>query len=201
MIARLIGRILDIQPPFVIIETHGVGYELESPLTTLTKLKNNQDCTLYTHLIVREDAQLLYGFLLQSERDLFRDLIKINGIGAKAALNILSTFDVATLIQCIQNQNIDMLTKVPGIGQKTASRLLIDLQGTLKKWQLKTSIPLSSITSGNMTIESTTQHDVVSALISLGYKSYEASKAIQSIQKRQSLSREELLKQALNAML
>ncbi len=203
MIALLTGQVLEINPPHFVLSVQGVGYELESPSSTLTKLNINQEHTLYTHLVVREDAQLLYGFILQSERDLFRDLIKISGIGAKAGLNILSTLDTPTLMQCIQDQNIEILTRVPGIGKKIATRLLIEMQTTLKKWQTKLSIPLSSIpyTSVSSTPIASCQNDVISALMSLGYKSQEASNAIQSIHHRESLSREELLRQALHAML
>ena len=129
MIGRLRGTLLNKQPPTLLIEVGGVGYDVEAPLSTFAVLPAvNQEAILHTHLAVREDAQVLYGFATLGERDLFRDLIKVSGIGAKLALTILSGTDADELARCVRDDDVAALTRLPGIGRKTAQRLLVELR-------------------------------------------------------------------------
>ena len=132
MIGRLRGRLLLKQPPYLLVDVGGVGYEVEAPLSTCAVLPAlNAEVTLHTHLAVREDAQVLYGFATPAERELFRNLIKVSGIGAKLALTILSGADADELARCVRDEDVAMLTRLPGIGRKTAQRLIVELRDRL----------------------------------------------------------------------
>ncbi len=129
MIGSLRGTLLEKHPPLLLVDVQGVGYEVHAPMTTFYQLPAlGSDIHLHTHFVVREDAQLLYGFIDKSTRELFRELIRINGLGPKMALAILSALDASELVLCIQNNQINTLTKVPGIGRKTAERLLVEMR-------------------------------------------------------------------------
>ena len=131
MIGSLRGTLLEKHPPLLLVDVQGVGYEVHAPMTTFYQLPAlGSDIHLHTHFVVREDAQLLYGFIDKSTRELFRELIRINGLGPKMALAILSALDASELVLCIQNNQINTLTKVPGIGRKTAERLLVTITVT-----------------------------------------------------------------------
>jgi len=179
MIAWLHGKIIDKQHPGrLVINVNGVGYDVETSLQTFFQLDNEQaNYSLYIQTIVREDAFLLYGFIDKTERALFRALIKVNGIGPKAAMNILSSVTPTEFIQCIMQQNTLLLTKLPGIGKKTAERLVIEMKDTIQN-VLQGDSPLS-----NQTIMSTLheQDEAIRALEALGYKSQEASKVVKKI--------------------
>ena len=166
MIGRIQGTLLEKNPPQILVDVHGIGYEIDVPMSTFYNLPDiGAEVTLLTHFVVREDAQLLYGFLSASERNAFRLLIKISGIGARTALSILSGMSVDALAQAISTQDSAMLTRVPGIGKKTAERLVLELKG-------KIGADLSGVTLGNTPNDA--RSDVVSALIALGYSEREA---------------------------
>jgi Holliday junction DNA helicase RuvA len=160
MIGRIQGRLLEKTPPKILLDCHGVGYEIEVPMTTFYELPElGNEVTLLTHFIVREDAQLLFGFGSDRERQTFRQLIKVNGIGAKVALSILSGISFNELIKAIIEQDSGLLTKIPGIGKKTAERLTLELKDKFKDDQIQLH---SSQTPTEMT-------DIQNALIALGY--------------------------------
>lgn len=172
MISQLRGLLIAKQPPLLILDVAGVGYELFAPVSTFDHLPElQQTVTLLTHLIVREDAHLLYGFYCSQERDLFRTLIKVSGIGPKSALSILSSITPHELVQCIHNHDISQLVNIPGIGKKTAERLIIETRDTLAHWQGS---------SGQQHIQ-----DAISALTALGYKSSEAQQAVKQVQQHE----------------
>jgi len=203
VIGRLRGTLAEKQPPHLIIDVNGLGYELEVPMTTLYRLPPvGQPVTLHTHLVVREDAQLLYGFTERREREFFRELIRLNGVGPKLALALMSGLDVDELVRCVQAQDTSALVKVPGVGKKTAERLLVELKDRFKAWETVPSMfqLVSDGPQGASAPAPTAETDAVSALISLGYKPQEASKAVSAI-KEKGLSSEELIRRALKGMI
>lgn len=170
MIGRINGLLLEKTPPLVLIDCSGVGYECEVPMSTFYNLPAvGEKVTLLTHFVVREDAQLLYGFGSEQERATFRQLLKVNGIGAKSALSILSGLSIEDLMQAISMQETAMLTRVPGVGKKTAERLLLELKD-------KFSVAGLSMNAVNTPKSATS--DVLNALISLGYNEREALAAV-----------------------
>lgn len=198
MIGRLTGTLLEKQPPQILLDVNGVGYEVEAPMSTFYKLPVlGEKITLHTHLVVREDAQLLYGFADKRDRLLFRELIRLNGVGPKLALALMSGLEVDELIAAVQAQDTSVLTRVPGVGKKTAERLLVELKGKFTAWEggpvtllpgAAAAVPVASGAS-----------DAVSALIALGYKPQEAGRAVSAI-KEDGLSSEELIRRALKGM-
>ncbi len=165
MIGRIEGRLLEKAPPHVLVDCNGVGYELDVPMSTFYNLPHTgEKVVLFTHLVVREDAHLLFGFGTASERALFRQLIKITGIGARMALAILSGMSVADLSQAVTLQETGRLVKVPGIGKKTAERLLLELKGKLG----------ADIGVVGGAVRDDAQADVLNALVALGYSDKEA---------------------------
>jgi Holliday junction DNA helicase RuvA len=200
VIGRLRGSLAEKQPPHVIIDVNGVGYELEVPMTTLYRLPSlGEPVTLHTHLVVREDAHLLYGFFEKRERELFRELIRLNGVGPKLALALMSGFEVDELVRCVQAQDASALVKIPGVGKKTAERLLVELKDRFKAWESLPSIaPLMMETAAGKPVV-TAETDAVSALVSLGFKPREASRAVSAIAE-EGLSSEDLIRRALKGM-
>ena len=172
MIGRLTGILLEKNPPQVLIDVHGVGYDVDVPMSTFYNLPaNGEKLTLLTHFVVREDGQYLYGFASEAERFAFRQLIKISGVGARMALAVLSGLSVNDLAQAIARQEAGRLVKVPGIGKKTAERLLLELKG-----KLADALPTSS-----PAIEDS-QHDILNALLALGYNDREAAAAMKPLE-------------------
>ena len=168
MIGRLSGKLAAKHPPQVLLEVNGVGYELDVPMSTFYGLPATGDpVSLYTHLVVREDAHTLYGFGTLEERSTFRQLIKISGVGARTALAVLSGLSVAELSQAVAQQEASRLTRIPGIGKKTAERLLLELKGKLAE----VTAPAASQHAG----------DVVNALVALGYSEKEAAAAAKGV--------------------
>ncbi|AHG42115.1 Holliday junction branch migration protein RuvA [Pseudomonas syringae] len=201
MIGRLRGFLAEKQPPHLVLDVNGVGYELEVPMTTLYRLPHvGEPVTLHTHLVVREDAHLLYGFYEKRERELFRELIRLNGVGPKLALALMSGLEVDELVRCVQAQDTSALTRIPGVGKKTAERLLVELKDRFKAWE---SLPgtFALVSNGPNQPEpvASAESDAVSALISLGYKPQEASKAVSAI-KEKDLSSADLIRRALKGM-
>nr|WP_238935104.1 Holliday junction branch migration protein RuvA [Pseudomonas typographi] len=201
VIGRLRGTLAEKQPPHLIVDVNGLGYELEVPMTTLYRLPSvGQAVTLHTHLVVREDAQLLYGFFEKRERELFRELIRLNGVGPKLALALMSGFEADELVRVVQAQDAQALVKVPGVGKKTAERLLVELKDRFKAWQTSPAMFALMPYSTPQAPVASAEADAVSALISLGYKPQEASKAVSAID-AQGLSSEELIRHALKGMI
>jgi Holliday junction DNA helicase RuvA len=200
VIGRLRGTLAEKQPPHIIVDINGLGYEVEVPMTTLYRLPSvGEPVTLHTHLVVREDAHLLYGFAEKRERELFRELIRLNGVGPKLALALMSGLEVDELVRCVQAQDTSVLVKIPGVGKKTAERLLVELKDRFKAWE---TVPVMS----GLVVEaragvpaSSAESDAVSALISLGYKPQEASRAVSAI-KEDGLSSEDMIRRALKGM-
>ena len=173
MIGRISGILLDKTPPLALIDCNGVGYECEVPMSTFYLLPQVGDkVTLLTHFVVREDAQLLFGFGTNQERLMFRQLLKVNGIGAKSALAILSGLSIDELIQAVSLQEAGLLTRVPGIGKKTAERLLLELKD---KFTLDSALSING--SGMASIS----QDVLNALITLGYNERESLNVVKSL--------------------
>lgn len=198
MIGALQGTVIDLQAPLVILDVHGVGYEVETPLSTFCQLKNGQTVRLWTHLVVREDAQLLYGFLDQADKALFRLLLKVNGVGPKLAASILSGMSAAMLIQSIDLQDISTLTRIPGVGKKTAERLVIELRDRLQGLNGSST---SLTGTGQIGLgEASPQAEAEAALVSLGYKPLEAQKAINAVKAEHS-DTAGLIRAALKSML
>jgi Holliday junction DNA helicase RuvA len=172
MIGRLTGTLAEKTPPQVLLDVHGVGYEVDVPMSSFYNLPAlGEKVTLLTHFIVREDAQLLFGFLTADERATFRQLIKISGIGPRMALSLLSGLSVAELAQAVAQQQAGRLVKVPGIGKKTAERLLLELKGKLGP---DLGLP-------GATVASDAQADIVQALVALGYSEKEAAAALKTL--------------------
>jgi Holliday junction DNA helicase RuvA len=172
MIGRISGKLLAKQPPQIIVDVQGVGYEIDVPMSTLYQLPaTGADVTLLTHLTVREDAHLLYGFATEQERTVFRQLLKISGVGARTALSVLSGLSVADLHAAVSTQDSGRLTKIPGIGKKTAERLLLELKDKLKITVMLT--PAAGAANASS--------DIVNALLSLGYNDKEASWAVKQL--------------------
>jgi len=170
MIGRLSGLLAEKSPPLVLLDVHGVGYEVDVPMSTFYNLPGlGEKVTLLTHFVVREDAQQLFGFLTAEERDTFRQLVKISGVGPRTALSILSGLSVAELAQAVTQQQAGRLVKVPGIGKKTAERLLLELKGKLGP---DLAAP-AQVTDA--------QADIVQALVALGYSEKEAAAAIKAL--------------------
>ncbi len=193
MIGFLRGIILKKQPPLLILDVQGVGYEIEAPMTTFYALPEiNNEIEIFTHLVVRDDAHLLFGFATENERHLFRTLIKVNGVGAKMALTILSGIEADEFALCIQNNDAARLTKLPGVGKKTAERLIIEMRDKLD------GLPTTSITrnSNSLSIKNDPVNEAVSALIGLGYKPPEASRFVLAVA-NDDMSSEELIREAL----
>tara|TARA_R110000751_G_scaffold51938_1_gene113480 strand:- start:43 stop:645 length:603 start_codon:yes stop_codon:yes gene_type:complete len=199
VIGRLTGVLLEKQPPHIVLDVQGVGYELDAPMSTFYLLPAlGERVTLHTHMVVREDAQLLYAFADKRGRELFRELIRLNGVGPKLALALMSGMDVDELVMAVQHQDVSALVRVPGVGKKTAERLLIELRDRFKAWEASPgSLPL--VTGAPTTAAAKPSADAVSALISLGYKPQEASKAVSAVDEV-GLSSEELIRRALKGM-
>lgn len=197
MIGRLRGTLLAKQAPTLVIDVQGVGYEIEAPMSTFYELPPvGGEVTLHTHLVVRDDAHLLYGFASERERHLFRQLIRVSGIGAKLALTILSGVSADAFVGCVQKRDTATLTRLPGIGKKTAERLVIEMRDRLDGWD-------ASLTAGDVAIagnaaDVTPLGDAVSALIALGYKPHEASRMVRIVD-GSGLSSEEIIRRALQA--
>lgn len=181
----------------MLVDVAGVGYEIEAPMATFYDLPaQGETVTLHTHLVVREDAHLLFGFSTESQRSLFRSLIKVSGVGPRVALAILSTLSTAEFALCVANNDIPALTRVPGIGKKTAERLIIEMRDKLDDQELATPAPASG---GASVLLADPTSEAVSALIALGYKPQEASRLVRSVPGND-LSTEEIIRQALKSM-
>lgn len=182
MIGRLTGILLEKTPPDLLVDVNGVGYEIEAPMSTFYQLPAiGQQLTLHTHLIVREDAQFLCGFITESERHLFRSLIKVNSVGAKLALGILSGISAREFSRCIHDKNATALTRLPGVGKKTAERLIIEMSDRLKDLDFGAETEPAPTGNDELKPNGNAARDALSALVALGYKPQEASRLLQNI--------------------
>ncbi|MGS0681920.1 Holliday junction branch migration protein RuvA [Shewanella sp. 125m-7] len=205
MIGRIRGLLIEKQAPEVLVDVSGVGYEIQMPLTSFFELPElGQEAVIYTHFIVREDAQLLYGFVSKQERSLFRLLIKANGVGPKLALTILSGMTAGEFVACVERDDIATLVKLPGVGKKTAERLLVEMRDKLKSlMEASVGSEREFMLQSNYkapVVVNTAEEDAIAALLSLGYKPAQASKAVSSVY-TDGMSSETLIKSALKSML
>ncbi|HOW76511.1 MAG TPA: Holliday junction branch migration protein RuvA [Candidatus Competibacteraceae bacterium] len=198
MIGRLRGLLVWKQPPYLLIDAHGVGYELEASLTTFQTLpETGAEVTLLTHLTVREDAHTLYGFANPAERSLFRHLIRVTGIGPRLALLILSGMSVELFSRCIRDGDSASLTRLPGVGKKTAERLIIEMRDRIGELDLRSATV--RLPEGQMAPPAIHPvDDAISALVALGYKLPDASRMVQSLD-TDGLTSEVIIRQALQA--
>jgi len=205
MIGRIRGKLVEKLPPEVLIDVAGVGYEIQMPMTSLYQLPEpGSEVTVYTHFVVREDAQLLFGFADRQERALFRELIKANGVGPKMALTIMSGMSAGQFVQAVNQSDVASLVKLPGVGKKTAERLLVEMKDRLKNLFGDTDAMVVS----NTAVEQETlvslppagaKEEAFSALMALGYKQAQAEKMLKSVF-NESLSAEELIRDALKSV-
>ena len=203
MIGRLRGNILEKQPPLVLLEANGVGYEVHMPMTCFYELPElGQEAIVFTHFVVREDAQLLYGFNDKQERALFRELIKVNGVGPKLALAILSGMSAQQFVSAVEREEITALVKLPGVG-KTAERLVVEMKDRFKGLNgdlFNSSSEISLPSAADKAPDVDAEAEAVSALVALGYKPQEASRMVSKIAKP-GADCETLIRDALRAAL
>ena len=194
MIGHLKGKIISKTPPEILLEVQGIGYEVLCPMSTIYELDNlSDDVLLFTHLSIKEDAHTLFGFITKDEKNVFRELIRVNGVGPKVALAILSNLSVHSLVECISTEDADLLAKTPGIGKKTALKLIVELQDRLSKLDLVGSLANSIEIKQNSNPNS---KQAIEALQSLGFKAKEANRMVSKIED-QELSTEQLIRLAL----
>ena len=191
MIGHLRGRLVRKAPPALIVDVNGVGYELEAPMSTFYRLPElGAEVELHTHLLVREDAHLLYGFATEDERRLFRDLLRVTGIGPKIGLALLSGIDVDTFMRCVEAQDADALTRIPGIGRKTAERLLVEMRDRIRA--------LGQMPAASPRADGGARAEAYAALVALGYRPVEVNRLLQSVD-QEGAGTEELIRRALQA--
>ena len=204
MIGRLTGTVLEKTPPQVVVEAGGVGYEVDVPMGTFCQLPAvGHAVVLFTHLVVREDAQLLYGFNNKQERTLFRELIKTNGVGPKLALAILSGMSAPQFVNAVEREDPAALIKLPGIGKKTAERLIVEMKDRFKGLHGDLFTPAADLvltSPGGPATDDDAEQEAVAALVALGYKPQEASRMVSKIAKPDASS-ETLIREALRAAL
>jgi Holliday junction DNA helicase RuvA len=200
MIGIIRGTLIAKHPPDVVVDVAGVGYEIQVPMTTLFELPGlGEEVTLLTHFVVREDAQLLYGFLAQEERRLFRELIKVSGVGPKLALALLSGMDARAFSQCLQRDDVSALVALPGVGRKTAERLLVEMRDKAGKWLEELAPAAAGPQVAVSAVSVDFRAEAEQALVALGYKLPEAARLVSSVDTDEAESSEELIRRALKA--
>ena len=194
MIVKLAGKLLDKQAPCALIDVNGVGYEINVSLMTFVDLPSlGSDVEMHTHLVVREDSHTLYGFLTVHERSLFKDLIKVNGVGPKMALGMLSGMTVDEFARAILNRDVSSLVKLPGVGKKTAERLVIEMKDAID------GVGLSGASENTIT-KSDIRLEAESGLLSLGYKAQDITKILNNLDYKNASSSEDIIKMALQSI-
>ena len=194
MIVKLAGKLLDKQAPCALIDVNGVGYEINVSLMTFVDLPSlGSDVEMHTHLVVREDSHTLYGFLTVHERSLFKDLIKVNGVGPKMALGMLSGMTVEEFARAILNRDVSSLVKLPGVGKKTAERLVIEMKDAID------GVGLSGASENTIT-KSDIRLEAESGLLSLGYKAQDITKILNNLDYKNASSSEDIIKMALQSI-
>ncbi len=200
MIGRLSGVLLEKNPPELLIDTGGVGYELEAPMSTFYNLPAvGQEVVLQVHMVVRDDAHLLFGFLTKAERAHFRTLIKVSGVGAKVALGILSGMSVSDFSVCVQRRDVTALTRIPGIGKKTAERLVLELQDKLPDTLAPSQASTDTLVDVGDSLPTDARSQAIDALIALQYKPVDATRLVDSTG-LQDASVEEIIRAALKSI-
>ena len=201
MIGQIFGTILEKQAPQLIVNVNGLGYEIDAPMSTFYQLPEvGQEVKLFTHFVVREDAQHLYGFYTRDERTLFRTLLKVNGVGPRMALTVLSSAAPEEFVRWVLENDTNSLVRLPGIGKKTAERLVIEMRDRLSDWY-KSDVPEGAtvvVTDKGKRHQSL--QDAIAALVSLGYKQQEANRTVSKIDDGRANS-EELIRRALREMM
>ena len=200
MIGQIRGKLIEKNPPEILMEVGGITYELQIPMSTLYQLPElGRDLLLHTHFVVREDAQLLYGFYDKGDKAMFRALIRVNGVGPKLALGILSSMDVNEFVRTVRNNDVAAMVNLPGIGKKTAERLIIEMRDRLSEWETSALSPTSASAGF---AEAGIKKDAETALIGLGYKSPQATRAIAQVLKDnpEISDNEELIRLSLKSM-
>ena len=198
MIGRLRGEIVVKRPPHLLVDVHGVGYEVEAPMSTFYELPAaGESVLLHTHLVVREDAHVLYGFAREAERALFRSLLRVSGVGPKMALAILSGMNADEFARCVQRDDTASLSRLPGIGKKTAERLIVEMRDRLARLEDDALVAVVRPRAGGGAVRSAVE-DAVSALIALGYKAPEASRMVRAVA-AEGQGSEDLIRAALKA--
>jgi holliday junction DNA helicase RuvA len=201
MIGRIRGILIDKQAPDILVDVGGLGYEVQVPMTTLFQLPAvGEEVALVTHFAVREDAQQLYGFIDERDRSLFRQLIKVSGVGPKLALTILSGMDASSFIRVVQREDLKALVALPGVGKRTAERLLVDMRSKLDTWLKELEGTAVSAEVVPLAPLSDAVADAEGALIALGYKPQEASRAVAAVNDAGVEDSEELIRRALKSM-
>ena len=192
MIGRIRGILIEISPPLLLVDVNGVGYEINAPMSTIYSIGQlHREVSLVTHFHIREDAQLLYGFLTEQERVLFRQLIRINGVGPKMALAILSGMDVTAFIHCIRQNDASSLVRLPGVGKKTAERLLIEMRDHIVHFEQDGEQIIA--------LDQRATVDAENALVALGYSQAVAAKAVRTVAEAE-MSREQVIRLALQKL-
>jgi holliday junction DNA helicase RuvA len=195
MIGFLRGKLIAKQPPQLVLDVGGVGYELDAPMSTFYSLPAvGNDLSLFTHLVVREDAHILFGFGTDRERRMFRELLKVSGVGPKLALGLLSGINIDSFLICIEAGDVDTLVKIPGVGRKTAERLIVEMRDRAKAFG---ELSFAVGTAGNSGANGA-QAEAFSALVALGYKPVEVTKLLKSVDPS-ATTPEEMIRQALKA--
>ncbi len=203
MIGRIRGIIVDKQAPELVIEAGGVGYEVHAPISTLCRLPpTGQEVVLYTHFVVREDAQQLFGFWHRDDRELFRALIRVSGVGPKLALAILSGMDSDEFARCVQRGDTNALVRLPGVGKKTAERLMVEMRDALREWRPEFAHARGGAPAPDIVAVGRNRlvHDAESALVALGYKPAEAARAVAAALDDTVDASEELIRRALKGL-
>lgn len=196
MIGRLHGTVVEKSAPQIIIDIHGVGYEVETPLPTFCQVALGKEATLWIHQVIREDANLLYGFIDREERALFRLFLKVSGVGPKLALSLLSGMEPNAFLRCIERDDVVTLTKIPGVGKKTAERLIIELRDRIKELMPNSATATERL---SLTTQLSPVAEAEQALMALGYKPLEAQKAV-ALVKNQHEDTANLIRAALKSM-
>lgn len=205
MLGRIRGVLAEKSPPFILVDVMGVGYEIQLPMTSLYQLpESGNEVTIFTHFVVREDAQLLFGFATKQERALFREIIKANGVGPKLALTILSGMSAQQFIQVVNEGDVTALVKLPGVGKKTAERLLVEMKDRLGN--LEVSANVEAISPAMLNVGSSLDNpplqakpEAISALVALGYSQVQANKMVKEVYQEE-MSSEELIREALRSV-
>lgn len=200
MIGQIHGKIIEKNPPEILVEVSGICYEVQVPMSTLYQLPDiGQQIRLHTHFVVREDAQLLYGFYDSKDKAMFRSLIRVNGVGPKMALGILSGMEADEFVRTVRNNDVNAMVTMPGIGKKTAERLIVEMRDRLSEWDAGAD-PLN--TKDSVTDASSMTRDAETALVGLGYKPAQAARAIARVlnENPDIADSEELIRLSLKSM-
>lgn len=200
MIGRIRGQLAATHPPEILVDVGGIGYELQVPMTTLFQLPPlGGEVVLLTHMVVREDAQLLYGFAIEQDRRLFRELIKVSGVGPRLALTLLSGMDAHAFARCLERDDVKALVALPGVGRKTAERLLVEMRDKAGKWLGELAPEPDAAGLVMPSVATDAREEAEQALIALGYKPAEAARWVAGVDDAEAASSADIIRKALRA--